>query len=130
MKLNIVFTIAAILMIILGLAQLLAPAAMITGAGMGESPSPAFIMTVRFAGVEFFGLGLIAWLVRNTEASKARDAVTLGFTIYFALHALTSLYGQLTDISTPVGWVAVILQGLLTAGFFMAGRASMTKSGS
>jgi hypothetical protein len=128
-KLNIVFTTAAILMIVLGLAQLLAPVAMITGAGMGEAPSPAFIMTVRFAGVEFFGLGLIAWLVRNAEASKARDAVTLGFTIYFALHGLTSLYGQLTDVSTPAGWVAVILQGLLTAGFLMAGRASMSKAG-
>jgi len=117
-------------MIVLGLAQLLAPTAMVTGAGMGESSSPAFLMTVRFAGVEFLGLGLIAWLVRNTETSKARDAVTLGFTIYFALHALTSLYGQLTDISSPVGWVAVILQGLLTAGFFVAGRASMSKSAS
>ena len=126
MKLNVVFTIAAILMFILGLAQLLAPAAMATEAGMGESLSPAFLMTIRFAGVEFFGLGLIAWLVRNTEASKARDAVTLGFTIYFALHALTSLYGQLTSISSPVGWVAVVIQGLLTVGFFIAGRASMS----
>jgi hypothetical protein len=128
MKLNSVFTIAAILMVILGLAQLLAPATMITGAGMQASPSPAFIMTVRFAGVEFFGLGLIAWLVRNTEASRARDAVTLGFTIYFALHALTSLYGQLTTISSPAGWVAVAIQGLLTVGFVMTGRTSMSTS--
>jgi hypothetical protein len=56
-------------MIILGLAQLLAPAAMITGAGNGGG-------------------------------------------------------------SLPVGWVAVILQGLLAAGFFMAGRASMSENGS
>jgi len=126
MKLNVVFTIAAVIMIFLGLAQLLAPVALITGNGMGESPSPAFIMTVRFAGVEFFGLGLIAWLVRNAEASKTRDAVTLGFTIYFALHALTSLYGQLTSISSSAGWVAVVIQGLLAVGLFMAGKASMS----
>jgi hypothetical protein len=128
MKINTVFTIAAVIMIVLGLAQLLAPVAMATGAGMGDSLSPAFIMTIRFAGAEFFGLGLIAWLVRNAEASKTRDAVTLGFTIYFALHALTSLYGQLTSISSPAGWVAVVIQGLLAVGFFMAGRASMSTS--
>jgi hypothetical protein len=103
-KLDPVFAVAAILLIVLGLVQLLMPAALITANGMGASLSPAFIMTVRFAGAEFFGLGLIAWLVRNAEASKTRDAVALSFTIYFALHALTSLYGQLTSIPSPAGW--------------------------
>jgi hypothetical protein len=126
MKLNIVFTIAAIFLITLGLAQLFAPAAMLVAAGSGVSPSSAYLMTVRFAGVEMLGLGLIAWLVRNADASRARDAVTLGFTIYFALHALTSLYGQFTDTSTSVHWIMATLQALIAVGFFMAGRASMS----
>ena len=81
MKLNLVFTVAAILMVVLGLAQLLAPGAMLAAAYSGGTPSTGFLMTIRFTGVEMFGLGLIAWFVRNTEASKARDGVTLGFTI-------------------------------------------------
>jgi len=85
-------------------------------------------MTIRFTGLEMLGLGLIAWFVRNTEASKARDGVTLGLTLYFALHALTSLYGQFTDTSTTLHWVAATIQGLLAIGFFMAGRAAMSKS--
>lgn len=130
MKLNVVFTIAAILWFILGLTSLLAPTEMLAASGMEASPSSGFLMTIRFAGVEMLGLGLIAWLVRNTDASKARDGVTLGFTIYFALHALTSLYGQFTDTTTSVHWVAATIQGLLGVGFFMAGKASMSTSAS
>ena len=85
-------------------------------------------MMVRFMGVANIGLALIAWLVRNADASKARDAVTLGFTIFFVLHALTSLYGQFTDTSTPMHWVMATLQGLIAVGFFMAGKASMSET--
>jgi len=73
-------------------------------------------------------LGLIAWLVRNSDDSRARDGVTLDFTICFALHTLTSLYGQFTDTSTSWHWVAAIIQGLLAAGFFVAARASMSQA--
>ena len=124
MKLNVVFTIAAIIMVLLGLAQMLAPAGMLAAAGMETSPSSGFLMTIRFTGVEMLGLGLIAWFVRNAEASKARDGVVLGFTIYFTLHALTSLYGQFTDTSTTLHWVAATIQILFAIGFFVAGRTA------
>ena len=130
MKLNVVFSIAGVLLIVLGLAQLLAPAAMVASAYGGSTPTTGHLMTVRFTGVEMLGLGLIAWLVRNADASKARDGVTLGFTIYFALHALTSLYGQFTDTGTSLHWIMATIQALFAIGFFMAGRASMSKSAS
>jgi len=130
MKLNVVFTIAAILMIILGLASLFAPAAMVATVSSGCVASTGYLMTIRFGGVEMLGLGLIAWLVRNADDSKARNGVTLGFAIYFVLHALTSLYGQFTDTTTSVHWVAATIQALLAVGFFMAGKASMLKSAS
>ena len=90
MKLNVMFTVAAVYGFVLGLAE-------------GN-------VTIPY------------------NLSKARDAVTLGFTIYFALHALTSLYGQFTDISQSVHWIMATLQGLIAVGFFMAGRASMSTS--
>jgi len=126
MKLNVMFTIAAVFLIIIGLASLLAPGAMTTMGGLPASSG--LFMLVRFLGVAELGLGLIAWLVRNADASKARDAVTLGFTIYFAVHALTSLYGQFTDTSQSVHWIMAALQGLIAVGFFMAGKASMSTS--
>jgi hypothetical protein len=126
-KLNVMFTIAAAYGILLGLFLWLAPGAAFALGGMLTETMPSSLsMLVRFTGVEELGLGIIAWLVRNTDASKARDAVALGFTVYFALHALTSLYGAFTDTSTSGHWFMAILQGLIAVGFFMAGRASMS----
>ena len=126
MKLNIMFIIAAVYGIGLGLMSLLAPGA---GTGVTMSDIPGIVsMSIRFWGVSYIGLGLIAWLVRNAEASKARDGVTLGFTVFFALHALTSLYGQFTDTSVSTHWVMATVQALIAVGFFMAGKASMSQN--
>ena len=129
MKLNVMFTIAAVYGFLIGLPALFFTSAM-AAAGGSPDASTGFLMTTRFLGVELIGLGLIAWFVRNAEASKARDGVTLGLTIYFALHALTSLYGQFTDTSTSLHWVMATIQGLIAVGFFMAGKASMSASAS
>jgi hypothetical protein len=129
MKLNVMFTIVAIYGFLIGLPALFVPGAMAAAAGTADASSSA-LMTTRFVGVEIIGLGLIAWLVRNADASKARDGVTLGLTIYFALHALTSLYGQFTDTSTSLHWVMATIQGLIAVGLFMAGKASMSTNAS
>ena len=127
MKLNLMFTIAAVYGILLGLFLWLAPAAVFAASGMLTASMPnSLFMLVRFTGVEELGLGIIAWLVRNADASKARNAVALGFTLYFALHGLTSLYGAFTDPSTSGHWFMAILQGLIAVGFLIAGRASMS----
>lgn len=128
MKLNVMFIIAAIYGIAIGLMGLFAPQMMLTIGGL--TASTGVLMSVRFLGVSELGLGLIAFFVRNTDASKARDGVTLGLTLYFALHALTSLYGQFTDTSTNLHWLMATIQGLIAVGFFLAGRASMSKSAS
>lgn len=126
MKLNVMFIIAAIYGIASGLFSLIAPAAASAGTLTEGMPGMLFMM-VRFFGVAYIGLGLIAWLVRNAEPSKARDGVTLGLTVFFALHALTSLYGQFTDTSVSNHWVMATVQALIAVGFFVAGRASMSK---
>ena len=128
MKLNVMFTIAAVYGIVLGLALLIFAPQMATVGGLPSSSGA--LMTLRFAGVEELGLGIIAWLVRNADTSKARDGVALGLTIYFVLHALTSLYGQFTDTSTSLHWVMATIQGLIAVGLFITGKASMSKSAS
>ena len=133
MKLNVMFTIAAVYAFLIGIPALLVPTTMIAATGLASGATDALsgvLMTARFVGVEAIGIGLVAWFVRNTDASKARDAVTLGLTIYFALHALTSLYGQFTDASTSLYWVMAVIQGLIAVGLFMAGKASMSTNAS
>lgn len=82
------------------------------------------IMSLPFLGVAELGLGLIAWLVRNAEPSKTRDGVATGFMLYFALHALTSLYVQFTDTSVSMHWVMATLQGRIAIGFFRSVRGN------
>ncbi|MEW6241714.1 MAG: hypothetical protein AB1564_12985 [Chloroflexota bacterium] len=125
MKLIVMFTIAAVYGIAIGLLSLIAPAASSAGTLTDGMPGMLF-MIVRFWGVAYIGLGLIAWLVRNAEPSKARDGVTLGLTVFFALHALTSLYGQFTDTSVSTHWVMATGQALIAVGFLVAGRVSMS----
>lgn len=127
MKLSVMFTIAAVYGFLTGLSGLLFPQQILTAGGMSDVPS-GMLMVVRFMGVANIGLALIAWLVRNAEASATRDAVSMGFFVFFTLHALTSLYGQFTDTSTSMHWIMASLQGLIAVGFLIAGRAGMSTS--
>jgi len=125
MKLNVMFTITAIVLILLGLLSFFAPPAL-----AGTDPTAGF--SAKILGVIGLSLGVMAWLVRNDEASKTRDSVVLGYTLLFALWAAVSLYGVfLVDMpSHTISWGPALIQALLAIGFFMAGKASMSKSAS
>jgi hypothetical protein len=90
----------------------------------------AFVL--RISSVSGLSLAVIAWLVRNAEASKTRDALVLGYTLLFALWALVSLHGQfiLPAPDNQGSWVQAVIQGLIAVGFFMAGRRSMSTKAS
>jgi hypothetical protein len=122
MKLNVMFIIAAIWTFFLGFYQLLAPAAITNGALNTSSPV-SLSMAVVSLGVANLSIGIIALLVRNTEVSKIRDSITLGFTIIFALRALAALYGQSLD-PMNLFWIVALTETLIAFGFFLAGRIS------
>jgi len=123
MKLNTMFTIAAVVLILMGALSFFAPPAL-----RGTDPSAAF--SGKIMGVVFLSLGVLAWLIRNDGPSKTRDSVVLGYTLLFALWASVSTYGIfLVDMpSHNISWVPALIQALLAIGFFMAGKASMSAS--
>ena len=125
MKLNVMFTITAIVLILLGLLSFFAPPAL-----AGTDSTAGF--SAKINGVVCLALGVMAWLVRNDEPSKTRDSVVLGYTWLFALWAAVSVYGSfLGDMpSHNISWVPALIQALLAVGFFMAGKASMSTSAS
>ena len=125
MKLNVMFTIAAIVLILLGIVSFFAPPAL-----TGTDPSAAF--SAKILGVISLSLGVMAWLVRNAEPSKTRDSVVLGYILLFALWAAVSVYGSfLVDMPTHnISWGPALIQALLAIGFFVTGRAGMSKSAS
>jgi hypothetical protein len=123
MKLNVMFTIAAIVLILFGLLSFFAPPAL-----TGTDVTAAF--SAKINGVVLLSLGVMAWLVRNDGPSKTRDSVVLGYTLLFALWAAVSLYGVfLVDMPThTISWGPALIQALLAVGFFVSGRASMSTS--
>jgi len=121
MKLNVIFIIAAVFLFLMGVLSLVSQA--IPALGVTD-PSAAFSTLV--IGVMAVSFAVIAWLARNTDASKARDSLVLGFTLLFALWAIVSIYGSFTDMpSNNISWVIGVLEGLIAVGFFTAGKASM-----
>ena len=126
MKLNVVFTIAAILLILMSVMAFFTPPA------LAGTTDVAKTFDTKVSGVLLLSLGVIAWLVRIAEASKIRDAVVLGYTILFALWAVVSVYGFfLTDMpSHGISWGPALIQALLAVGLFVAGKSSMSKSAS
>jgi hypothetical protein len=123
MKLNTMFTIAAIVLVLFGLLSFFAPPAL-----RGTDPSMAF--SGKIIGVILLALGVLSWLVRNDGPSKTRDSVVLGYTLLFALWAAVSTYGIfLVDMpSHNISWGPALIQALLAVGFFTAGKASMSTS--
>jgi hypothetical protein len=124
-KLNVMFVIAAVLLVLIGLASFLAPASLV-----GANPSAAF--NAKITGVIAFSFGVMAWLVRNAEPSKTRNSIVVAFILMFALWAVVSLYGVcLTDMPThSISWIPALIQALLAIGFFVTGRPGMSKGGS
>jgi len=123
MKLNVMFTVAAIVLILVGILSLFGGSAM-----LGTADVTAGFVN-KLAGSAWLTLGVMAWLVRNAEASKTRDSVVLGYTLLFALWTVVSIYGYfLVEMpSHNISWVPALIQALLAVGFFMAGRSSMSK---
>ena len=125
MKLNTMFTIAAIVLILMGLLSFFAPSSL-----TGNNVTAAFSSKIN--GVVLLSLGVLAWLVRNDGPSKTRDSIVLSYTLLFALWMCVSIYGIfLVDMpSHNISWGPALIQALLAIGFFMAGRASMSTSAS
>ena len=123
MKLNVMFTIAAIVLILMGLFSFFAPPAL-----AGTDATAAF--SAKINGVVSLSLGVMAWLVRNDRPSKTRDSVVLGYTLLFVLWAAVSVYGSfLVDMpSHNISWGPALIQVLIAIGFFIAGRANMSTS--
>ena len=123
MKPNIVLTASAVYLALVGLGFIFAPDAMLFG-GMGAA-TVTVVAALRGFGATLFGIGILNWVARNADASKARDAIFLGNTIGFVLTTITIVLGQVGG-APPPGWVFAVINGLFAVAFFVVGKASMS----
>ncbi len=112
---KILFSVAAALTLLLGVAWLFFPHSMLTSWGVQPDPVSAY-MARRYGGL-FFGYAAILWLGRASGPSPARTAILAGSAIVTAVMAIVSLVGVLTGVVGPAAWSAVVIEVLLAAGF-------------
>lgn len=125
MKPNLLLSIAAIYMGLLGLSQLISPA---FSYNLDAGASATLIALLRGNASTFFGIAVLDWFARNADASRARDAILLGNTVGFGLATILGIFSMLAG-GPVVGWVFVVINLLLSVAFFVVGRANMSTGG-
>jgi hypothetical protein len=87
--------------------------------GIGVNPST--LLMARYFGVALLGIGLVTWLARNADKSKARDAIALGLAISYVAGFALSVQATLTGQMNSLGYLPVVVYFLLILGYGFAG---------
>jgi hypothetical protein len=124
MKLNVLLSISAVYMALLGLGFVLAPQIIGIGAVPADA-SAALIAYLRVFGSTFIAIGVLNWTTRKAETSAARNAIVLANTVGFGLAASLDVWGVLTG-GRQLALVFAIVHLLLTVAFIWAGRTSLS----
>jgi hypothetical protein len=110
------FSIAAILDLLLGAAWLLFPEAVLAWWGT-TAPDEMLVYISRRYAVLFLGFGITLWLSRNSPPSVARRALVVGGFVVTLLMAAMSLMGALAGTINAFGYMSFAIEALLAAGF-------------
>jgi hypothetical protein len=122
MKLNSFLMLATIVAAVFGLAFLLAPAQLV--AMYGVTLTPATEVIGRIAGSVISGFAIVFWAARNENAAETFKAVLVAGCIANGLDCLILLHATATGLLNGLGWLQVLINGALAAGFgtFAFGR--------
>jgi hypothetical protein len=115
MNLKNLFMITAVVSVIFGVLFLVVPAT--TMDLYGVTLDEAAVWIARLLGASFLGFGVVAWLAKDAEASRARRAIEVGYFAGFAIGFVVDLLGQLSGVFNGLGWVTVIIYLLFAAGY-------------
>ena len=124
-KLGTMLTIAAIVMILVGLGLTL-----MTGNMLGMinlDANPASIHFAKAVGGALIGLGIMAWLTRNAGPSPARNAVVLGLTAFLLLQSVEYIRAIIAGSLGATGWLIAAMWLALFLFMAMAGRSAMAE---
>ena len=125
MKPKLLLTISAIYMGLVGLGYLLAPSTMLVSNVLSSAQGGILDATLntglRGLASNFFGFAVLNWVARNTEASKAREAIFISNTVGFGLAAVLNGVAAMS-VGLAAGWVVAGINLLFAIVFFFTGR--------
>jgi hypothetical protein len=115
MKLNSFLMLATIVAAVFGLAFLLAPSQLV--AMYGVTLTPATEVIGRIAGSVILGFAIVFWTARNGDGAETFKAVLVAGCIANGLDCLILLHATATGLLNGLGWLQVLINGALAAGF-------------
>jgi hypothetical protein len=115
MKLNSFLMLATIVAAVFGLAFLLAPSQLV--AMYGVTLTPATEVIGRIAGSVILGFAIVFWAARNENAAETFKAVLVAGFIANGLDCLILLHATVSGLVNGLGWLQVLINGALAAGF-------------
>jgi hypothetical protein len=118
MRLNVLLTVAAIYMALVGLGLILVPESFGRGA-VPPNASDALIAYLRLWGSPLLGIAVLDWMARNAGPSKTREAIVLGNMVGFAVIAAIDLWG-LASGARELTKVFAVVHLLFAAAFLLA----------
>jgi len=75
------------------------------------------LLVARLFGSALIGFGILTFLARNIEESKAMGAIVLALCLSDVVGFIVALQGQLSGAINAFGWSTVIIYLLLALGF-------------
>jgi len=127
MSVKVFLAIGAAIAILYGIAFVLVPAFVLATYGMTTEAST--VLSARYFGLTLLGLGLIAWLVRETADRTALRGLLSGLAIQSAIGVLVSIWGTVAGTMNAMGWSAVLIYAVLLAGYLYYLFADRTVTG-
>lgn len=122
---KILFTVAAVYLLAIGLALLFVPQQFGVGA-VPEDASSELLALLRLLGGPLLGIAVLDWMSRNAEVSTVRNTVVLANLVGFGVVAANDVVGVFTGSARDLAKVFLIVHLAFTAAFLIAwvrGRA-------
>jgi hypothetical protein len=107
---------ATVVAAVFGLAFLIAPSQLVALYGVTLTPATAVIG--RIAGSVILGFAIVFWGAREGNAADALKAAMMGGLVANGLDALILLHATATGLLNGLGWLQVLINGALAAGFW------------
>jgi hypothetical protein len=116
MKLKYLLVLEAVFSLATGFGLVLAPK-MILFIYRLDSDATGIFMSQNAGGL-YFGLGLLAWLVRNLDQVELRRPICLTYSAYHIILLIVALIAWLAgDFDFQYGWISAIIELSFAAGF-------------
>ncbi|SRR6266508_1465617 len=123
MKPSSLLTSAAIYLALIGTVLQLFP---IMAFGLDANAPALLIANLRVPASLLFAIAVTNWFARNSDASRARDAILLGNLVAFVLVAIGDFILSMMPGGDPIGFVFAFINLCFAIAFFVVGRANMS----